>query len=100
MEERDFDVKLLPELLEERRFVEARSVLSEMNPIDIAIALGEVPEESLLKLFRILPKEIAADVFVEMEDMNFDAHVRTIVQCGTTADVEHSVGFSAVFQSD
>ena len=67
MEERDFDVKLLPELLEERRFVEARSVLSEMNPIDIAIALGEVPEESLLKLFRILPKEIAADVFVEMD---------------------------------
>ena len=38
-----------------------------MNPADLAILLGEVSDEDLPILFRILPKELAAETFVEMD---------------------------------
>ena len=44
-----------------------RELLSDMNPADIAQILGEVPEKELPVIFRILPKELAAEVFVEMD---------------------------------
>jgi len=54
-------------LIENKEFVKLRSTLSEMNAPDIAMMLEEVPEEHILRLFRFLPKELAADTFVEME---------------------------------
>ena len=54
------------ELLEQRRFSELRELLKEMEPFDIATLLEGVPEEELPLMFRILPKELAADTFVEM----------------------------------
>ena len=38
-----------------------------MNPADIAQILEDVPERELPVIFRILPKELAAEVFVEMD---------------------------------
>ncbi len=55
------------ELLEQRRFSELRELLKEMEPFDIATLLEGVPEEELPLMFRILPKELAADTFVEMD---------------------------------
>ena len=54
-------------LLENKEFVKLRSTLSEMNAPDIAIMFDEVPEEYILRLFRLLPKELAAETFVEMD---------------------------------
>ncbi len=54
-------------LIENKEFVKLRSTLSEMNAPDIAIMLDEIPEEHILRLFRFLPKELAAETFVEME---------------------------------
>lgn len=54
-------------LIENKEFVKLRSTLSEMIAPDIALMLEEVPEEYILRLFRFLPKELAADAFVEME---------------------------------
>lgn len=55
-------------LLEERKFGKLKSLLSEMQPADIAAIFEDVPEEKDIPLiFRILPKELASDVFVEME---------------------------------
>lgn len=54
-------------LLEERKFADVRDLLKDMEPIDIAELLEEMPEEKLPLLFRILPKEMAADTFVEMD---------------------------------
>ena len=42
-------------------------MLSEMNEADIAAILAEIPEEKLPLVYRILPKELAAEVFVNME---------------------------------
>lgn len=56
------------ELIEEKKFQKLRSILSEMNPADIAQILEDSPtKEQLPLIFRILPKELAAETFVEME---------------------------------
>ncbi len=55
------------ELIEARKFGGLKELLSEMNPADIAEILEEVSEKDLPVIFRILPKELAADTFVEMD---------------------------------
>lgn len=55
------------ELLEQRSYAKLKEELIEMNPYDIASVLEEIPKEMLALLFRILPKELAADTFVEMD---------------------------------
>ena len=54
-------------LTEEKKYAALRDVLSTMNSADIAALFEEeIPEETLPLLFRLLPKELAADTFVEM----------------------------------
>ncbi|MBR5721665.1 MAG: magnesium transporter, partial [Clostridia bacterium] len=53
--------------LEKKDFKGLRDYLSAFNPADIAILLSEIPEESLTVVFRLLPKELAAETFVEMD---------------------------------
>ena len=55
------------ELIGEKKYARLRELLSEMNPADIAQILEDVPERELPVIFRILPKELAAEVSVEME---------------------------------
>lgn len=57
----------LDTLLEQKKYNVIKSVLSTMNPSDIAALLEEEPVQELLLLFRLLPKELAADAFVEMD---------------------------------
>ena len=58
---------VLQELLESRQYTKLRQTISEMNTVDIAAAMGEMEDEDSLKMFRILPKDMAADVFAELE---------------------------------
>lgn len=55
------------ELIEKRRFVQLKQILSEMQPADIAEIFEEAKDKEIPVLFRILPKELAAEVFVEFE---------------------------------
>ncbi len=57
----------LEALLDGKKYSTLRDVLVTMNPADIAAVFDEVKQERLPVLFRILPKEIAAETFVEME---------------------------------
>ena len=54
-------------LLEEKKYSTIKDVLVTMNPADIAAIFEDVDEERLPLLFRLLPKELAAETFVEME---------------------------------
>ena len=54
-------------LLEDKKFAQIRETFSEMNPADIAALLNDLPKDRLPVLFRLLPKELAADSFVEMD---------------------------------
>ncbi len=57
----------LLKMLEDKKYTTARDILTTMNPADIAALLSEVEESKLPMLFRLLPKEEAAQTFVEME---------------------------------
>lgn len=50
-------------LIEDKQYTRLRQELTEWNEADIAAILDEVSHEEKLRLFRILPKGIAADVF-------------------------------------
>mgnify|MGYP002537459626 FL=1 len=65
--EENKDLELVKELLEKKQYTKLRQMLSDKNTADIAVILEELPEEDLLKIFRILPKTMAADVFSYLE---------------------------------
>lgn len=54
-------------LYENRKFNSLKDLLVTLNPADISILLGKLPENALPILFRLLPKELAAETFVEMD---------------------------------
>ena len=55
-------------LLEERNYAVLKPLLSSMNAIDLAEVFEETERDAdLLILFRILPKDLAAETFVEMD---------------------------------
>ena len=57
----------LVQFVQERKFAAARSVLATMNPGDIAAMFGHMKEKTIALLFRLLPKDVAAETFAEME---------------------------------
>lgn len=54
-------------LLYSKAYSELRDILETMNSVDISILFEDIPSDRLPLLFRLLPKELAADTFVEME---------------------------------
>ena len=66
----NFDREELNSLLESRQFRKLRETMSEMNEVDIAEFVEELEPEKKVLVYRMLPKELAADVFsfLEVED--------------------------------
>ena len=54
-------------LLAENRYAAIRNLLLDMNYVDIEGLLAEFPPDEMLRIFRMLPKETAAEVFTEMD---------------------------------
>ena len=65
-------------LLSEKKYSTIRDILITMNPADIAAVFSGVEPEKLPLLFRLLPKELAAESFVEMESEEQEALIRGI----------------------
>ena len=59
--------KLLRELLEQKQYTRLRQEVADMNVADVAAVMDEMEDEESLRIFRILPKGIAADVFANLE---------------------------------
>ena len=59
--------ELLTELLRNKKWQELKEMLTEMNEQDIAELFMELEERDLTLIYRLLPKELAAEVFVNME---------------------------------
>lgn len=55
-------------LLDNKRYAALRDILNTMNPVDIAAVFEDLQSEKTALLFRLLPKETAADSFVEMDE--------------------------------
>ena len=59
--------KALLSLLNEKKYTTLREILVTMNPSDIAGMFDALEEQRIPVMYRLLPKEMAAEVFVEME---------------------------------
>lgn len=59
------EIEKMREWIEQKQYAALRCAMLEMNEADIAAALEELelPASELIKIFRLLPKSIAADVF-------------------------------------
>ena len=55
------------ELLNDKKYSEAAAMLKDLFPADAAALLEEMPEAKMPILFRLLPKELAADAFAYMD---------------------------------
>ena len=64
-----FDIveKALIKMLEDKKYATLRDILTTMNPSDIAGIFEGLEDNQIPLLFRLLPKELAAETFVEME---------------------------------
>lgn len=54
-------------LITEHRFPEAKEELSTMEPADISEMIADAPRSRMVLIFRILPKDLATEVFEYME---------------------------------
>ena len=55
------------ELITEKQYTKLKAILSDMEPVDIAQLFEDLPERYMPLLYRLLPKESAAEVFVELD---------------------------------
>ena len=66
-ERRDELLEEIEEMTRRKQYTALRDLLVELEPADIADLFDDLPEEMLPLLFRLLPKEPAAELFVELE---------------------------------
>lgn len=53
--------------LENKKFATLKPILTEMEPADIAEVMNDIDKNDVLLLFRLLPKDLASDVFVDID---------------------------------
>ena len=68
----------LQTLLTDKKYSTIRDILVTMNPADIAAVFSGVEPDKQPLLFRLLPKELAAESFVEMESEEQESLIRGI----------------------
>lgn len=84
MENNSVLFKILLNLLAKGDFSALKADLTEMNVVDIAEFLEELDKDAMIKVFRILPKDISADVFSYLDP----DYQEDIVVSITDAEVE------------
>ncbi|MCK9443351.1 MAG: magnesium transporter [Tissierellaceae bacterium] len=57
------DERRLIELIDEKKYAEIKRELADMNEVDVAEILDPLDEHMTLLIFRMLPKDLAVDVF-------------------------------------
>jgi len=76
------------DLVEEKKYYEIKKQLLEMNEVDIAETLEELDANTSLLIFRILPKDVAVEVFARF---SIDEQ-RDIVDSITDKELEYILG--------
>ena len=75
-------------LLEQKKYSTLKDILITMNPSDVAELFEEIADERLPRLFRVLPKEQAAETFVEMQPEQQELLIRGFSDAELRAVVE------------
>ena len=66
-EERIPEIELLISMLEGKRFSDFKEAIVSIPAVDIAALFHDIPDNHHFTFYRLLPKELAAEVFVEMD---------------------------------
>ena len=69
--------KALLAMLEDKKYSTLRDILATMNPSDIAAIFTAMEYKDITLMFRLLPKELAAETFVEMEPDDQEALIKS-----------------------
>lgn len=73
--------------IENKQFADLKPILSEMKPVDIAELINDIDDEKIAVIFRLLPKNLASDVFVEMDT---DAQ-RIVIKAFTDSELSNII---------
>ena len=92
--ERDQKFQILNKLLENRQMRSLQLILEDMNEFDVAEFLSEIDEKRRPMVFRMLSKEMAADVFA-----NFDVDDQETI-INSITDSELSVIMDELYMDD
>ena len=71
-------------LIVERKYKELRDLLSDMPAVDIAQLMGDLPKDIIPLVYRLLPKELAAETFVEMDTDMQETLIQSCSSCSLT----------------
>ncbi len=72
-----FEKEELEKLLEERKYSVIKELFEDEQPQDIAAVIDGMDDKETVIIYRLLPKEMAAEVFVEMDTEQQEALIRS-----------------------
>ena len=78
MEELEILIEKVADLISKGEISSLREFFSEMNPVDTALIMDQLEAKERLFVFRVLPKDISADVFAYLEPESQEELVRMI----------------------
>ena len=61
-------IEKITSLYKDKKYLKIKEIFSEFNPTDVAAIFDEFENEQRILFFRLLPKEEAAEVFVELDN--------------------------------
>ena len=68
--------KAILKMVEDKKYATLRDILVTVNPADIAGIFNSLDDKRIPLMFRLLPKELAAETFVEMEPEDQELLIR------------------------
>ncbi len=94
LEEKIIMPDTISDLLSQKRYAEVKSIISDMNGADIAKIFSEIEDERVAVLFRLMPKDLAAETFVEMDPDMQEALIKAL------SDTELKEVFDELYMDD
>lgn len=76
-ENRNDKIVEIVDYLGEKKYALLKPLLADLEPVDLAEIFSELDEEDLPIVFRLLPKELAAETFVEMNSTQQQLLIRS-----------------------
>jgi magnesium transporter len=64
--DKEKELELILDLVASKKYVELKEILKDMNEVDLADILNEIEAQTAVLLFRMLPKDLAVDVFAHL----------------------------------
>ena len=83
-------------LLTTCQYTSLRQRVAEMNEADVAALMEQLEEEEMLKMFRILPKDLAADVFSYLEVENQQMIITSLSERDAAGIIDNLMADDAV----